>query len=69
MSVAELQKRIGKLSPGKRRALAKYTRFLERQDTPSRRQRLSQITKEMDAGKKYTLAQVNAILLRNPPKK
>ena len=67
MSVAELQKRITRLSLEKRRVVAKYITFIERLDSPARRQRTSRIMREMDAGVKYTRAQVEAILAQNPP--
>ena len=67
MSVAELQKRITRLTPMKRRAVAKYIAFIERLDSPARQRRNSRIMREMDAGVKYTRAQVEAILAKNPP--
>ncbi len=69
MSVAELQKEITALSPGKRRSVAKYVAHLKRKDSPARRLELSRTMREMDAGKKYTQAQVDEILARNPPRK
>ena len=67
MSVAELQKRLTRLTPGKRRSVAKYITFIERLDSPARRRRTARIMREMDAGVKYTRAQVEAILARKPP--
>jgi hypothetical protein len=67
MSVAELQKRITRLSPDKRRSVAKYITFIERLDSPARRRRTARIMRAMDAGAKYTRAQVEAILAQNPP--
>jgi predicted transcriptional regulator of viral defense system len=67
MSVTELQKKISRLTPVKRRAVAKYITFIERLDSPARRQRTTRIMREMDAGVKYTRAQVEAILAQNPP--
>jgi len=67
MSVAELQKRIIRLPPGKRRAVAKYITFIERLDSPARQRRTARIMREMDAGVKYSRAQVEAILAKNPP--
>ncbi len=67
MSVAELQKRITRLTPVKRRAVAKYVTFIERVDSPARQRRTARIMREMDAGVKYTRAQVEAILAKNPP--
>ncbi len=67
MSVAELQKRITRLSPDKRRSVAKYITFIERLDSPAQRRRTARIMREMDAGVKYTRAQVEAILAQNPP--
>jgi len=67
MSVAELQKRIGRLPPNKRRSVAKYVTFIERVDSPARRRRTARIMREMDSGIKYTQVQVEAILARHPP--
>ena len=67
MSVAELQKRLTRLTPDKRRSVAKYITFIERLDSPARRRRTARIMREMDAGVKYTRAQVETILARNPP--
>ncbi len=69
MSVAELQNRITRLSPDKRRSVAKYITFIERLDSLGRRRRTTRIMKEMDAGVKYTRTQVEAILAQNPPVK
>jgi hypothetical protein len=69
MSVAELQKEISALSAGKRRSVAKFVAHLKREDSAARRQKLSRTMREMDAGKKYSLAQVDDILARNPPRK
>ena len=43
MSVAELQKRITALSPGKRRSVAKYVAHLQRQDSAARKGDVGQI--------------------------
>lgn len=67
MSVAELQKRIARLSPDKRRSVAKYITFIERLDSPARQRRTARIMRAMDAGVKCTRAQIVAILARNPP--
>lgn len=67
MSVAELQKRITRLSPLKRKSVAKYISYLEKMDAPARRKRAARIMRDMDAGRKYSQAQVEAILARNPP--
>ena len=69
MSVAELQKRITRLSPSRRKALAKYALFLERLDSPARRRALTRSMREMDAGVKYSHAEVLAILARKPATK
>jgi hypothetical protein len=58
MSVAEIQKEITALSPGKRRSVVKYIAHLKRQDSAARKRKLSRIMREMDAGKKNTMAQV-----------
>lgn len=68
MSVAELQKKISKLSPGERRSVGKYVAYVTRRNTPARQRLLARIDREMDAGKKYTQAQVDSMLARNPPK-
>jgi hypothetical protein len=69
MSVAELQKRITRLSPLKRKSVAKYISYLEKMDAPARQKRAARIMRDMDAGLKYSQAQVEAILDRNPPVK
>ena len=67
MSVVELQKKISKLSPDERRAVGKYVAYVTRRSSPARQRRLAGIDREMNAGKKYTQAQVDSILARNPP--
>ena len=69
MSVAELQKRIARLTPMKRRALAKYALFLERLDSQTRRRALTRSMREIDAGIKYSRDEVAAILARHPATK
>lgn len=69
MSVAELQKRITRLSPARRKALAKYALYLERLDSPSRRRALTRSMREMDAGIKYSHQDVLAALARKPAAK
>jgi hypothetical protein len=69
MSVAELQKTIIGLSPAKRRSVAKYVAYLKRQDSAVRKRALSRVMRDMDAGKKYSQAEVDEILARNPPRK
>ncbi|HUG11188.1 MAG TPA: hypothetical protein VMM36_09250 [Opitutaceae bacterium] len=68
MGVAELQKKIGKLSARERRSVAKLVTFLERREKPARKRELARIDREMSAGRKYSQAQVDAILARNPPR-
>jgi hypothetical protein len=58
MSVAELQKTIAELPPGQRRAVAKFIARIKRHHTPAHRRKLSAIMKAMDAGEKYTWADV-----------
>lgn len=65
MSVAELQKEITALSPGKRRCVAKYVAHLKQQESPVRRRLLADIGREMDAGKKFTQTQVDAVVMRS----
>ncbi|MBI2813745.1 MAG: hypothetical protein HYX71_05640 [Opitutae bacterium] len=67
MSVAELQKRITRLSPIKRKSVAKFVSYIEKVDAPARKKRLARIMRDMDAGLKYSQAQVDAILARHPP--
>ena len=67
MSVVELQKKIGRLSPRERRSVAKFVTYLERRESPARKRDLARINREMDTGRKYTQAQVDAILASNPP--
>lgn len=67
MSVVELQKKIGRLTPRERRSVAKFVTYLQRRETPARKRELARIDREMDAGRQYTQAQVDAILARNPP--
>lgn len=69
MSVAELQKRITRLSPSRRKALAKYALFLERLDSPGHRRTLTRSMREMDEGIKYTHGEVLAALARKPATK
>jgi hypothetical protein len=69
MSVTELQKRITRLSPLRRKALAKYALYLERLDSPTRRRALTRSMREMDAGIKYSHKEVLAILASNPATK
>jgi len=42
---------------------------LQRRDSPARRRLLADIGREMDAGKKYTQAQVDAKLAGRPPRR
>lgn len=65
MSVVELQKKIAQLPPGQRRAVAKFVARIKRHNTPAYQRRLTRIMREMDAGKKYTMAQVEAAAMRS----
>jgi hypothetical protein len=67
MSVAELQKTIAKLPPDQQRTVARFVTRLKKNTLPARRRQLTRSMREMDAGIKYTQAQVEAILARNPP--
>jgi hypothetical protein len=67
MSVAEMQKRLNRLSPLKRKSVAKFISYMEKADSPARQKRAARIMRDMDAGRKYSQAQVEAILARNPP--
>jgi hypothetical protein len=66
VSVAELQKSIAKLPAGPRRSVAKYVAYLKRRDAPARRRLLAEIGREMEAGKSYSQAEVDAALARHP---
>jgi hypothetical protein len=68
VSVTELQNRIKKLSPGERRSVGKYVSYVTRRNSVTRQRQLARLDREMSAGKKYSQAQVDAILARNPPK-
>lgn len=67
MSVAEIQKRLTRLSPLKRQSVARFISYIEKADAPARQKRASRIMRDMDAGRKYSQAQVEAILARHPP--
>ncbi|SDS05896.1 hypothetical protein SAMN05444173_1763 [Opitutus sp. GAS368] len=68
VSVTELQNRIKKLSPGERRSVGKYVSYVTRRNSTARQRQLARINRAMSAGKKYSQAQIDAILARNPPK-
>jgi len=68
MSVIELQRKISKLSPGERRSVGKYVTYVTRRNSPARQRLLARIDGEMSAGKKYSQAEVDAMLARNPSK-
>jgi chorismate mutase len=65
MSVAELQRAITALSPGKRRSVAKFVAHLKRQESPAHKRRLARIAREMEAGNKSTPDQVAAAAMRS----
>ena len=65
MSVAELQKTIAKLPPGQRRVVAGFVARIKRHNTPAGQRRLTQIMREMDAGNKFTMAQVEETAMRS----
>jgi hypothetical protein len=69
MSVTELQKNIASLPTGPRRSVAKYVAYLQQRDSPVRRRLLAEIGREMDAGKAYTQAQVDAALANRLPRR
>ncbi|MBL9202473.1 MAG: hypothetical protein JNL39_18325 [Opitutaceae bacterium] len=64
MSVAELQKDIAALPAGPRRSVAKFVAYLKRRDSPARRRLLTKVGRDMDAGKSYSQAEVDAELAR-----
>jgi hypothetical protein len=68
VSVTELQNRIKNLSPGERRSVVKYVSYVTRRNSTARQRQLARINREMTAGKKYSQAQIDSILARNPPK-
>lgn len=67
MSVAELQKSIARLPADERRAVASFILQLKKRRSPERQRRNARIMRDMDVGLKYSRAQVEAILARNPP--
>jgi hypothetical protein len=69
MSVAELQKSIADLPPGPRRSVAKYVAYLKRRESPTRLRLLAGIGRDMDAGKTYSQAEVDAALARRPARR
>jgi len=69
VSVAELQRNIANLPAGPRRSVAKYVAYLKRRDAPSRRRLLAAIGGEMDQGKSFSQAEVDAALMRRPPRR
>lgn len=62
-----MQKRLTRLSPLKRKSVARFISYMEKADSPTRQRRATRIMRDMDAGLKYSQAQVEAILARNPP--
>jgi len=69
VSVAELQRNIANLPAGPRRSVAKYVAYLKRRDSPGRQRLLAEIDPEMDAGKAYSQAEVDAALTRHRPRR
>jgi hypothetical protein len=58
MSVAEITSAIDRLSPKQRAKISAHLRRRFCEETPERRRELSAIMREMDTGKKFTLAQL-----------
>ncbi|MBL9217101.1 MAG: hypothetical protein JNG82_01325 [Opitutaceae bacterium] len=67
MSATELQNRLKKLSPGERRSVGKYVSYVIRRNSVARQRQLTRLGRDMSAGKKYSQAQLDAILAGNPP--
>ncbi len=66
MSVSEIQKSIAALAPDELRAVESLLRRLRERDDPARAAELGRIMREMDAGKKLSLADVSSSLSANP---
>ena len=58
MSVAQLQKSIADLPPGQRQMVAKFVARIKRHAAPVSRRRLAASMRAMDAGEKYSWAEV-----------
>lgn len=61
MSVVELKKMVDQTTPEERMFLQAYLDHLARRDDPANAQDLTRRMKEMDAGKKVTLAQAKKL--------
>ena len=69
MSVAEITKSISLLTPEQQAVVVRFVSKVRRSNSPARRRQLSTTMRAMDAGKKYSQAQVDEILARHPPRK
>jgi hypothetical protein len=58
MSVAQLQKSIAELPAAQRQAVAKFVARIKRHTTPASGRRLAATMRAMDAGEKYSWAEV-----------
>ncbi len=63
----ELQRTIAKLPADQLQNVAKFVRRLKKSTSVARQRQTSRIMRDMDAGRKYSQAQVEAILARSPP--
>jgi hypothetical protein len=58
MSVAQLQKLIADLAPGQRQVVARFVAQIKRHSAPASRRQLTASMRAMDAGEKFSWAQV-----------
>ena len=58
MSVAEVMRTADTLTPDDRLVLAAYLKHLGRKDDPAYQAELTRLNQEIDAGRKFTLDQV-----------
>ena len=65
MSVAELQKNIRGLSVEDRRVLSVIAARMKQRRSPAHRRKLTAAMREMDTGKKHTMAQVEEAAMRS----
>ena len=63
--VAELAKSIARLTPEQQATVVRFVAKVRRSNSPAHRRKLAKIGRDMDAGKKFTPAQVDAALMRS----
>jgi hypothetical protein len=63
MSVAKLVKSIARLTPEQQAVVMRFVEKVRRSNSPAHRRKLAKINRDMDAGKKFTQAQVDAALM------